>query len=164
MVVFPKENQLFWLQNPSKIGFFLLFYTKNERRGKNTFWAQKCGISLFCAQKWKVVFLRFWPKKGAQNVTFIRGFALRPERMEIVFFVFQCFPIFMSRDENILVAFSSPRNNFLWKNASLRNGCFPKENQLFRLQKSSKIVFAFFTLKTERCGGNAFWALKCEIW
>ncbi len=36
MVVFPKENQLFWLQNPSKIGF-CYFYTKWKGAAKTRF-------------------------------------------------------------------------------------------------------------------------------
>ena len=30
----------------------------------------------FCSQKCKIVFLRFWSKKGARNVVFVKGFAL----------------------------------------------------------------------------------------
>ena len=47
--------------------------------------------SAFSSQKWKIAFLRFWSKKGAQNVTFIKGFALLAERVEFRIFAFPSF-------------------------------------------------------------------------
>ena len=50
-----------------------------------------CRISLFCFQKWENRVFAILVKKSAQNVTFIKGFALLSERMEIAFFTFSIF-------------------------------------------------------------------------
>ena len=50
--------------------------------------AKNQHISGFSSQKWKKAFLRFWSKKGAQNVTFIKGFTLVVELCEMHIFHF----------------------------------------------------------------------------
>ena len=93
----------FWSQKRLK-SFFLLLGTLFR---SGAFWAPKApqkrkisSFSHFCFQKWKIRVFAILVEKRAQNVTFIKGFALLAKVSENHVFQFLIwFHVFMSRKE-----------------------------------------------------------------
>ena len=112
----------FWSPKRPKSLFSLL----GQLFGSGAFWVPKAlqkrkmmSFSLFCSQKWKIAFLRFWSKKGPQNVVFIKGFALLAKVSKNHFFHFFIrFHVFMLRKEELFNNFFFSEQQHFHKNSS----------------------------------------------
>ena len=89
-------------------------------------------------------------KKGAQNLTFIKGFALVAERAKILFPAFSSFFQFhVAHRKVLLLIFTSPKNSFSMKKHSSPKGLFfLREINEFGSQNRPGAFFAPFAVKT----------------
>jgi hypothetical protein len=123
-------------------------------------------IPLFRPKSGKIAFLRFWSKKGAQNVTFIKGFALLAERVEFGFLHFSViFSILCRAKKNLHVAFILTEIQLFDEKHSSPKGLFSLGKSMILGPKIAQDrFFAIFAVKTAKNAQNAFWAPKCDFY